>query len=314
MKETRVRRAKKRSDRFDNTAARTGVLSVFTALALVAALTPFQASATPEVPVAAKPAWGHGTPQPLPPAPKGVTKPVPNIPRGSNVAARDGRGGGDQPFTMVDWDAGDVPWHTYQSYRLSDSIVAKVDVSTGNLMIAGTDLDIAGIGQRLRATRTYNSFWTTDQRGLGSQLLGPQRSIHEWTGSVDIQGESGDTIRFDKNPDGTFTTPAGYKADLVKDNAGVYTLTWRADGRKETFTAAAGLTSITERNGGTVTITRPTYKEFKATDTRSGRWIELRTADSGPTWQNYKLVDNTGRTTTYTTWTTPPPAAESRPD
>ncbi|MDQ0798156.1 hypothetical protein QFZ58_006644 [Streptomyces sp. B1I3] len=39
----------------------------------------------------------------------------------------------------------------------TDALVARVDYSTGNLMLAGTDFDIAGVGQSLQLARTYNS-------------------------------------------------------------------------------------------------------------------------------------------------------------
>jgi len=228
---------------------------------------------------------------------------VRNIPRAEGGTA--GQRGDVQPFQATDRPASDIPWQRYQSYRLDDATVAKVNVSTGNLMIATTDLDIAGVGQRLRANHTYNSFWTGNKGALGLQLPGLDRDLDEWTGSVTIQGESGDTMTFPKKTGGGFDPAKGYKADLTKDTTGVYTLTWREDGRKETFTAAAGLTSITERNGGTITVSRPTGTVLRATDTRSGRWLELRSAlagpdtGGGPDWQDYELVDNTGRATTY---------------
>ncbi|MYV97275.1 RHS repeat protein, partial [Streptomyces sp. SID3343] len=301
MKETRARRARKRSDRSGNTAIRAGAVSAFTALALVAALTPFQASAAPDAPAAPKTKWGHGTTQPLPPAPHGKTKAPPNLPRTGGAQSR----GAITTLAGPDWDAGDVPWHNYQGYRLNDSTVARVDVSTGNLMIASTDLDIAGVGQRLQASRTANSFWTGSKGSLGLQLFNYQRGLTETATAVDIQGESGNTMSFPKKTGGGFDPAKGYKADLTKDGAGVYTLTWRKDGKKETFTAADGLTSITERNGGKITVVRTGTDTVRATETRSGRWVELHPAGSGPDigdgpqWKNLAVVDNAGRTATY---------------
>lgn len=120
-------------------------MAVFTALTLVASAAPFQATAAPAAPeTARKTVWGHGTKQALPPTPNGVTRPIPNIPRAGPDTAR--RQNPVQPFSATDWDAGDVPWHRYSTTRLTDSTVARVDISTGNLMLASTDLDIAPAG------------------------------------------------------------------------------------------------------------------------------------------------------------------------
>ncbi|MFF8869101.1 DUF6531 domain-containing protein [Streptomyces massasporeus] len=52
---------------------------------------------------------------------------------------------------------GEVPWHRIIDTRLNDALVARVNVSDGNLMLAATDFDIAGVGQKLQLARTYNS-------------------------------------------------------------------------------------------------------------------------------------------------------------
>ncbi|MFC8421992.1 hypothetical protein ACFUN7_14090 [Streptomyces sp. NPDC057236] len=39
---------------------------------------------------------------------------------------------------------GEVPWHRILDTRLNDALVARVNVSDGNLMLAATDFDIAG--------------------------------------------------------------------------------------------------------------------------------------------------------------------------
>lgn len=52
---------------------------------------------------------------------------------------------------------GEVPWHQIHDFRITDALVGRIDYSTGNLMLAATDFDIAGVGQKLQLTRTYNS-------------------------------------------------------------------------------------------------------------------------------------------------------------
>ncbi|MGY4273911.1 hypothetical protein ACVILE_000091 [Streptomyces sp. M18.1] len=68
---------------------------------------------------------------------------------------------------------GEVPWHQILDTRLNDALVARVNVSNGNLMLAATDFDIAGVGQKLQLTRTYNSFEAP--RGSSAAYLSPVR-------------------------------------------------------------------------------------------------------------------------------------------
>ncbi|MCI3928099.1 hypothetical protein [Streptomyces sp. AN091965] len=38
---------------------------------------------------------------------------------------------------------GAVPWHELSDFRVTDSLVARVDLSNGNLMLAATDFHVA---------------------------------------------------------------------------------------------------------------------------------------------------------------------------
>ncbi|THA22565.1 hypothetical protein E6R18_33885, partial [Streptomyces sp. A1277] len=96
-----------------------------------------------------------------------------------------------------------------------------MDYSTGNLMLAGTDFDIAGVGQKLQLARTYNSLdapagamaqraWFTYERRLDTFF----------TDEVEWYDSTGATVSFKKKSDGSFTTPDGYSRDLVKNSDG----------------------------------------------------------------------------------------------
>ncbi|MFD8260167.1 DUF6531 domain-containing protein [Streptomyces griseoluteus] len=60
-------------------------------------------------------------------------------------------------MNIVSEGQGDVPWHRSTSFAITDALTARIDYSTGNLMLTATDFDIAGVGQQLRLARTYNS-------------------------------------------------------------------------------------------------------------------------------------------------------------
>ncbi|MYZ13923.1 hypothetical protein, partial [Streptomyces sp. SID337] len=44
---------------------------------------------------------------------------------------------------------GDVPWHRISNFAVTDALTARINFSTGNLMLTATDFSIAGVGQEL---------------------------------------------------------------------------------------------------------------------------------------------------------------------
>lgn len=124
-----------------------------------------------------------------------------------------------------------VPWHQISDFRITDSLVARVNYSNGNLMLAATDFDVAGVGQPLRLARTYNSLdapWGKVSQRWWQEY---ERYAQIFTSEVVIYDASGKAVRFTKETDGTFTTPKGYsKEKAVID---------RPHGRDITITAPA---------------------------------------------------------------------------
>lgn len=193
-------------------------------------------------------------------------------------------------MNLVPEGQGDVPWHRSTSFAITDALTARIDYSTGNLMLTATDFDIAGVGQQLRLARTYNSL--DAPYGQVSQRWWQQyeRYLSVSSGEVILYDASGATVRFKKNADGSFTTPTGYSQDLKKNSDGTYTLSKWKSGAKETYDASGKLTKVTDRNHGTITLTQHTGGGFKLTETRSGRWIDLTKAGA-TLWQ---AKDSTG--------------------
>ncbi|MGW9306246.1 RHS repeat-associated core domain-containing protein [Streptomyces cyaneofuscatus] len=192
---------------------------------------------------------------------------------------------------------GSVPWHQISDFRVTDSLVARVNHSNGNLMLAGTDFEVAGVGQKLRLARTYNSldapwgkvsqrWWQEYERYLNLSNAG----------EVVLYDATGGAVRFTQGSGGALTTPKGYSKDLKKNADGTYTLTDRKSGSKETYNAGGTLTKVTDKNNGAITVTQHNqqaeHKGFKLTETRSGRWIDLLKTDASQ-WQ---AKDHTGRT------------------
>ncbi|MGY1524781.1 RHS repeat-associated core domain-containing protein [Streptomyces sp. MN3] len=215
---------------------------------------------------------------------------------------------------------GEVPWHQIVDTRLNDALVARVNVSNGNLMLAATDFDIAGVGQKLQLTRTYNSLEAPWGKVSQRWWQGYERYLQVGDGEVDVFDATGSLLRFTAKSDGTYTTPAGYSKDLRKNADGTFTLTDRKSGTKDTYNQYGTLLRVTDRNDGTITVDQhdegSEHKGFKLTETRSGRWIDLvktypnqwqakdhtgRTAvlDLDGSGNLAKVTDTTGKATTY---------------
>ncbi|SES18892.1 RHS repeat-associated core domain-containing protein [Streptomyces qinglanensis] len=193
---------------------------------------------------------------------------------------------------------GDVPWHGISDFRITDSLVARVNYSTGNLMLAATDFDISGVGRRLQLTRTYNSLDAPWGRMSQRWWQGYERYLHLADDEVVLYGKTGESLRFAKDGD-AYTTPKGYSEDLEKNSDGTYTLTDRKSGVKDTYNEYGSLTKITDRNHGEITVAQHDEdgenKGFKLTGKRSGRWIDLVKTDASQ-WQ---AKDHTGRTAVF---------------
>ncbi|MFH8791941.1 RHS repeat-associated core domain-containing protein [Streptomyces sp. NPDC017941] len=194
---------------------------------------------------------------------------------------------------------GAVPWHEMSDFRVTDSLVARINLSNGNLMLAATDFDVAGVGQKLRLARTYNSLDAPSGKVSQRWWQEYERYLHVFTNEVVVYDATGDAVRFAKKADGTFTTPKGYSKDLKKNADGTYTLTSRKSGVKDTYDANGTLTKVTDKNKGTITVDQhdkgEEHKGFKLTETRSGRWIDL-VKTYGNQWQ---AKDHTGRTAVF---------------
>ncbi|MEU2956591.1 RHS repeat domain-containing protein [Streptomyces xanthochromogenes] len=295
-------------------------LSVVAALAVVAlAGTALPALASPAAPHAAGSVWGKKTDIALPPL-AGGTNTAPASKRAATADSgrqawhtrQQSRPSG--PGTASQMKArslltagtppqgqGEVPWHTYSGLRLSKSVAVKVDYSTGNLLVAATDFDIAGVAGRLTWTRTYNSLDAPWGSVSHAWWLGCERYLDtDPTTSVDLYDKSGARVSFTKNADGTFTTPAGYSLDLKKNSDSTYTLTDRASGSKDTYDQYGNLTRIADRNGNHQSVERDrdadnTVTGIKVTDDASARSITLERQDA----THWNAHDSTGRTVKY---------------
>ncbi|WP_234335367.1 MULTISPECIES: RHS repeat-associated core domain-containing protein [Streptomyces] len=201
------------------------------------------------------------------------------------------------PFTPE--GQGEVPWHRIIDTRLNDALVARVNVSNGNLMLAATDFDIAGVGRKLQLTRTYNSLEVPWGKVSQRWWQAYERYLQAGDGEVVVYDSTGNVLRFKETTSGGYTTPTGYSKDLKRNADGTYTLTDRKSGTRDTFNEHGTLTKVTDKNDGTITVDQhdegSEHKGFKLTETRSGRWIDLVKTYANQ-WQ---AKDHTGRTAVF---------------
>ncbi|MEU2447052.1 RHS repeat-associated core domain-containing protein [Streptomyces althioticus] len=293
---------------------RTALVSAITTAAVVIAAAPGLA-ATPKLPEPESP-WTKPTKVEAPATPTGKTKAPgsqaeaePSAEVTAWRAAQKARATGGKVKSSASRPAaaevaddylpegqGEVPWHQILDTRLNDALVARVNVSNGNLMLAATDFDIAGVGQKLQLTRTYNSLEAPWGKVSQRWWQAYERYLQINDGEVDVFDATGNLLRFTADADGTYTTPTGYSKDLKRNADGTYTLTDRKSGTKDTYDQYGTLLKVTDKNDGTITVDQhdegSEHKGFKLTETRSGRWIDLV-----KTYPNqWQAKDHTGRT------------------
>ncbi|MFD0420522.1 RHS repeat-associated core domain-containing protein [Streptomyces parvus] len=196
---------------------------------------------------------------------------------------------------------GQVPWHQVSDVRVTDSLVARVNYSTGNLMLAATDFNVAGVGKTLQLSRTYNSLDAPWGKVSQRWWQGYERylQVQDAENEVVLYDTTGGAVTFTKAADGTYNTPKGYRLDFERTSSGEYTVTERGSGAKDTYSASGTLVKMSDRNGGHVLVEQhdagAEHKGFKLTESRSGRTVDLVRTDASQ-WQ---AKDNAGRTVVY---------------
>jgi len=180
--------------------------------------------------------------------------------------------------------AGDRDMWTYESQRLSDRSQLDVNVANGNLQVHADDLEINGTGLDLDLERTYNNLlgvaWSYGRSWVGGPLdlwLDADGDFPD--GSAAFHGDGGYAVPFIKKPDGSFASPSGIDASLVKNADATHTLKYHRSGVRLNFADPSEwgeLQSIVDRNGNQLTLNY---------DASGG---------------NTSVVDTQGRTTTFT--------------
>ncbi|WET79006.1 RHS repeat-associated core domain-containing protein [Amycolatopsis sp. QT-25] len=235
------------------------VISATTAVVLVAA-----------IPVSASAATGIAGGVPLPVTwtpPTQVNRTPTGVPADQVTAKLEEATPGSRPsITSANCATGarlgTQPWFPMDRYAISDRTELLVNRANGNAVITDRAVTVKGTGLDLSVNAVYNS------RGIagafGKQWTvssGPDvRLILGTAGAVVVQDPTGYCSEYRQNPDGSYATPIGGHATLVKLADGKYTLSQHSSGETWSFTGAGRLISQADRNGHALTY------RYNATD------------------------------------------------
>ena len=155
--------------------------------------------------------------------------------------------------------------------------VGGVNVTTGNLALAATDINLAAKGPDLKVNRLYNSqSRETGVLGAGWQFDFEQRLMLEGS-KVRWIAEDGQQFVYTDAGSGTYTRPANTKYTLTKSDPLLGPVTYTLKDKKNlktVFDANGRLKEITDQNDNTISFTYTNNKVSKITDP-SGRESNL---------------------------------------
>ncbi len=150
---------------------------------------------------------------------------------------------------------GILPWYPAWGATLSDRMDLSVNLGNGNPVLHSSDLAIKGGGLDLAIDRCYNNLATTTGSVARGWTLGVGQDVNlkVLPGiSATFTGPGGDQFVFSLNGDGSYASPPGADATLVKNGDGTFTLKFQATGMYDTFTSAGVLTASHDQNGNLI--------------------------------------------------------------
>lgn len=144
---------------------------------------------------------------------------------------------------------------------------------SGDLYQSETDVSVPGRGFPLNLTRSYNSLSAATNGPFGygwSANLGMSLVEDSGAGTVTITDESGAPVVFDQI-DGQWVAPSAFASTLTQNSGGSWTYS-RWNGESFTFNSSGQLTSETDRNGNTTSLSYASGQLATMTDA-SGRTL-----------------------------------------
>jgi YD repeat-containing protein len=137
----------------------------------------------------------------------------------------------------------------------SDGTV-RVNVASGDLYIATTDLPDSEANYHVVMSRHYNSLASTMIGILGPRWtfsIDPQIKVTSTSTTATLFGPSGYEITFQRQADGSYQGPAGFNGTLTKTSGG-WRLSRAAPSHSLTFASSGALTATTDPAGREFTV------------------------------------------------------------
>jgi RHS repeat-associated protein len=166
----------------------------------------------------------------------------------------------------------------------ADGDMPGLDPQTGNYSTTSVDATVNVAGPDLQVARTYNS---RDPRVSGAFGAGWTSSLDQrlvldsdGSGNAVVTMATGQTVRFGRRPDGSFSPPAGLNLTLVRVAATAqdpeHWLLRDAKGGVRTFDAGGRLSSVEDADGRTQLYFYESDGTLaRVTDTTSGRTLRI---------------------------------------
>ena len=188
----------------------------------------------------------------------------------------------------------------YAEQSCPEKVGKPVNITTGNMYLSQTDYLLPGFGKALDITRTYNSAkQSSGLFGLGWSSMLDESIVAYGDLLVRLNLPDGRAVYLGRNSAGTPFDPVvamSFHGQVVKNVDNSYTLTLR-DGSVHQFNANGKLTSLTDPNGNTITLTLNASGNPTTITDPAGRTVTL-TYDSQS--KIATISDSLGTIATYT--------------
>ena len=207
-----------------------------------------------------------------------------------------------RPQLVVRWLPlhGDRSHYTTLDLELGERRQARINVASGSLDVIEQDVSLAGTGLDATVTRTYSS-GTDFIFGAGTRWAmwpqAPEGIYPQANGDVMWWNSPFGPLRFNRNSDGSFTSPPGFRGSLVKAGDGTYSVTMHTSSERFNFWSGGQPRSHADRNGNTVSFSYSGSDLASMTDTRGRVTTFTRSTAGGPVTS---VVDPVNRQHTYT--------------
>ncbi|SDJ72408.1 intein N-terminal splicing region/RHS repeat-associated core domain-containing protein [Actinopolyspora mzabensis] len=188
------------------------------------------------------------------------------------------------PWTQGSHLTTKVPQPPVTSHLSSgDEVGGRVDPGVGNFAEVETDAEIAAVGPELSVARSYNSLDPRRNPAFGSgwSTKWDARVVpdDDGSGNVVVTYASGQQARYGRNPDGSYATPSGRTATLVRTESDGWTLRTQGGQRYE-FDSGGRLTRIVDAQGREQHLSYDGSGNLATvTDATSGRSLHLTFSD-----------------------------------